>query len=55
MKSGDRLWCSKLFIGNYVFTGNYYLCDFVKDIKIDVYLELPRKISFNLVSDFLSK
>ena len=35
---------------------NYSLCDFVvRDIKIAVYLESPRKINFNLVSDFLSK
>ena len=33
-----------------------YLCDFVvKYIKIAVYLESSRKISFNLVSDFFSK
>ena len=32
-----------------------YLCDFVvRDIKIAVYLNLPRKINFNLVNDFLS-
>ena len=37
------------------FQGNY-LCDFVvRDIKIAAYLESPRKINFNLVSDFLSK
>ena len=34
----------------------YYLCDFVvRDIKIAVYLELPRKINFNLVSNIFSK
>ena len=33
-----------------------FLCNFVvRDIKIAVYLESPRKINFNLVSDFLSK
>ena len=33
-----------------------YFCDFVvRDIKIAVYLESPRKINFNLVSDFLNK
>ena len=31
---------------------DYYLCDFVfRDIKITVYLESPRKINFNLVSE----
>ena len=35
---------------------DYYLFDFVvRDIKIAVYLESPRKFKFNLVSDFLSK
>ena len=34
----------------------FYLCDLVvRDIKIAVYLESPRKINFNLVSDFLCK
>ena len=34
----------------------FYPCDFVlRDIKIDVHLESPRKINFNLGSDFLSK
>ena len=33
-----------------------YLCNFaVRDIKIAVCLESPRKINFNLVSDFFSK
>ena len=33
-----------------------YLCDFVvRDIKIAVYLKSPRKINFDLISDFLSK
>ena len=33
-----------------------YLCDLVvKDIKIAVYLESPRKINFNLMSDYFSK
>ena len=37
-------------------TLNYYLCDFaVRDIKIVAYLESPRKINFNLVSDFFIK
>ena len=36
--------------------GFNYLCDFVvRDFKIAVYLETPRKIDFNLVSDFFSK
>ena len=34
----------------------FYLCDFVvRDIEITVYLQSPRKINFNLVSDFPSK
>ena len=34
---------------------HYYLCNFVvRDIKIAVYLESPRKTDFNLVTDFLS-
>ena len=34
----------------------YYLCDFVvRDIKMAVYLESPRKINFNLVRYFFSK
>ena len=34
----------------------YYLYDFVvRDIKIAVYMELPRKINFNLVSENFSK
>ena len=33
-----------------------YLYDFVvRDIKIGLYLESPRKINFNLVSNSLSK
>ena len=33
-----------------------YLCDFVvRDIKIAVYLESPRKINFNLVTFFVSE
>ena len=33
-----------------------YLCDFVvRDIKIAVHLESPRKIDFNFVNDFFSK
>ena len=35
---------------------SYYLCDFVvRDIKIAVYLESPRKINFNLVSEISQK
>ena len=34
----------------------YYVCDFVvRVIKIAVHLESPRKINFNLVSDFSIK
>ena len=34
----------------------YYLCDFaVRDIKMAVYLESPRKINLSLVRYFFSK
>ena len=34
----------------------YYFCDFiVRDIKLAVYLESPRKINFNLVSEISEK
>ena len=37
----------------YIFTlAVFYLCDFaIRDIKITVYLDLPRKISFYLASE----
>ena len=53
---GNDLPSSKKRRGVCIYHKSYHLCDFVvRDIKITVYLESPRKINFNLVSDFLSK
>ena len=43
------------FISIWTIRLTFYLCDFdVGDFKISLYLELPQKIIFNLVSDFFS-